>query len=527
MTGHSRFATLLGLIFAVSMTTIDQTIVALAAPTIQQDLGLTGEAIRWAVNSYLLAAAALFVVGGRLSDLFGHRRLVLIGIAAFAATSLLCGIAPAGASAEAWLITTRALQGASAAIMVPAAVGIVVQSFEVARRGRAMAIFFAVTGAMTAIGPIAGGYLTEWTWRAIFWVNIPIAFVGFLLVAMSTAKSDRTSGRIDVVGGLLISAGMLLLVLGLQEVPDLGWDSPVLWVVLFAGVAAVVGFAWYERFPRDPLVRLAAFRSPAFTIAVLSTLIASVAFVPTFYFLSVYGQVSLRQTALQTGLLFLKFFLGFVVASRLGSVLFDRRGARRVLIIGGVVGAVGYGLLAAKAPHLAFDSNAFFNAQTAPLALAGAGIGFMYSPMSTDAVNRAVGATYGEVTALSQSARSFGGALGLALLGSVVAGSFRDALVTSFDNLGLPVGAAQMAADSVSGSNEPSQLAALPAALTKSILASVAQDYASALSPVFTGMTIAMGLLALLGLAYPKAKSRATVGQRNVVPETQREDTRP
>ena len=527
MTGQSRFATLLGLIFAVSMTTIDQTIVALAAPTIQQDLGLTGEAIRWAVNSYLLAAAALFIVGGRLSDLYGHRRLALIGIAAFAGTSFLCGIAPAGNSAEVWLITTRAMQGASAAIMVPAAVGIVVQSFEVARRGRAMAIFFAVTGAMTAIGPIAGGYLTEWTWRAIFLVNIPIAFVGFVLVATSAAKSDRTSGRIDLAGGLLISVGMLLLVLGLQQVPDLGWDSPLLWGVLLAGVAAVVGFAWYERFPRDPLVRLAAFRSPAFTIAVLSTLIASVAFVPTFYFLSVYGQVSLRQTALQTGLLFLKFFLGFVIASRFGSVLFDRRGARRVLIVGGVLGAVGYGLLAARAPQLAFDATAFFNAQTAPLALAGAGIGFMYSPMSTDAVNRAVGASYGEVTALSQSARSFGGALGLALLGSVVAGSFKDSLVTSFDRLGLPAGAAQTAADSVSGSNESAQLATLPAGLAKSILASVAQDYASAVSPVFIGMTIAMVLVALLGLVYPRTDSRATVGRRILESETSREDTRP
>jgi EmrB/QacA subfamily drug resistance transporter len=499
---------LVGLIFAVSMTTIDQTIVALSAPTIANDLQLTHDAIQWAVNVYLLAAAGLFIVGGRLSDLFGHRRLALVGIAGFALTSLLCGLAPAGDLAECWLVAARALQGASGALLVPAAVGIVVQSYDVSRRGRAMAIFFAITGAMTAIGPIAGGYLTEWTWRAIFFVNLPIAGAAFVLVAVTASRSTRTTGRIDLPGAVLITAGMVLLILGLEQSSEWGWGSPVLWVVLGAGAIAVVGFIAWEAHARDPLVRLQAFARPGFSIAIAASLVASIAFVPTFFFLSVYGQVSLRQSALQTGLLFLKFFLGFVIASRFGSVMFDKRGAKPVLLLGGAIGAVGFGLLGAQVSRLDFDAGQFFNAQTLPIALAGAGIGFLYSPVSTDAVNRAIGASYGEVTALSQSARSFGGALGLALFGPLVTSAFTDALVTSFHRLGLPTAAARTASESVSGATgqAQSQLSGLPESLANSIRAAVAQDYASGVRIAFVGMAAAMIVLIALGIVYPRAQ---------------------
>lgn len=510
-TGSARPIVLIGLICAVSMTTIDQTIVALSAPTIQRELGLTHDGIQWAVNVYLLAAAGVFMLGGRLSDLYGHRRLALIGIAAFAATSLLCGLAPSGEGAETWLVTARALQGASGALMVPAAVGIVVQSYPQERRGRAMAIFFAITGAMTAIGPIAGGFLTEWTWRSIFWVNLPIALVAFVLVAAGSGPSRRESGRIDVIGAVLVGAGMTLLVLGLEQAGSWGWNSVGVWITLIGGIVAVALFLIWEPRAADPLVRLAAFRSPQFSIAILSVLVASTAFVPAFFFLSVYGQVSLRQSALNTGLLFLKFFLGFVIASRFGSVLFDRSGAKRVLLLGGACGATGFWMLAAQAPHLDFDAGMFFNPQTAAIALAGAGIGFLYSPMSTDAVNRAVGASYGEVTALSQSARSFGGALGLAVLGSLVSAALQTHIVDSFTALGIPAAAARSAAQMVSGADagSDSALSALPAELAKSVRTAVAQSYADAVQVAFAGMAVAMIVLVVLGVLYPSSR-RAT-----------------
>ena len=171
---YKRLA-LVAMLFAVSMTFIDQTIVAIASPSIQSELDLTRTGTQWAVNAYLLALAATFALGGRLADVMGPRRMVVIGIIGFAGSSALCGATPTGSAAQAWLTTFRALQGVSGALMVPAALAIVVAAFPIAERGRAMALFFGISGGLTAVGPIAGGFLTQWTWRSIFWINVPIA----------------------------------------------------------------------------------------------------------------------------------------------------------------------------------------------------------------------------------------------------------------------------------------------------------------------------------------------------------------
>jgi MFS family permease len=162
--GGSRSLILTAMIFAVAMTFIDQTIVSIAAPTIQHALGLSSSGTQWAINAYLLTLAALFAFGGRLADIAGHRRMVVLGVIIFAGASALCGATPSGGAAEAWLVTFRALQGVGGAIMFPAAIAIVVVTFDLHSRGRALALFFGIAGALTAIGPIAGGYLIEWTW---------------------------------------------------------------------------------------------------------------------------------------------------------------------------------------------------------------------------------------------------------------------------------------------------------------------------------------------------------------------------
>src|SRR5215475_9190586 len=182
MTRSGRLA-LVAMLFAVAMTFIDQTIVAIASPTIQAELSLTNTGTQWVVNSYLLALAATFALGGRLADVIGSRRMVVIGILGFAATSALCGATPTGAAAQTGIVVFRALQGVFGALMIPAAVAVVVAAFPVRERGRALALFFGVSGALTAIGPIAGGFLTQWTWRSIFWINIPVAVLALVLTA--------------------------------------------------------------------------------------------------------------------------------------------------------------------------------------------------------------------------------------------------------------------------------------------------------------------------------------------------------
>ena len=183
--GQPRNLILAAMIFAVAMTFIDQTIVSIAAPQIQRELGLTSTGVQWAINAYLLSLAALFAFGGRLADTVGHRTMVTLGVIVFAGASAMCGLTPKGSLAEAWIVTFRVVQGAGGAIMFPAALAIVVQTFALRERGPALALFFGIAGGLTAVGPILGGYLTQWTWRAIFWVNIPVAVIALVLIAIS------------------------------------------------------------------------------------------------------------------------------------------------------------------------------------------------------------------------------------------------------------------------------------------------------------------------------------------------------
>lgn len=501
--------TLIGLIVAVSMTTIDQTIVALSAPTIESDLGLTHAAMQWAVNSYLIATAAAFLLGGRLADVFGYKTMVQIGVLGFGLTSLLCGLAPAGAYAGAWLITARVLQGVAGAIMFPAAIGIVVQTFPREGRAKAMATFFAITGAMTAVGPIAGGILTEWTWRSVFWVNVPLAVAASVIIAMSAPRSARRDERIDLRGGLTVALGLASIIFGLQQAGSWGWTSPYVIASLVAGIALIVVFVLLELRTTEPLVNLALFGDRGYVMVTLAVLFASMAFFSSFFFLSVYGQVSLELSALNTGLLFGKFFIGFVVAAQVGARRFDRVGARSVLVLGGLIGTIGFGWLAYSVTEIPADPGAFINPQTWPIMLAGAGVGFMLSAASTDAVNRAGGASYGEVTAVTQTMRNFGAALGLALFTTVVTGALTDRLTASFVALGATATDAQQAVDRISGAQVGSGSGSsvfdqLPAAVQQQFLQAVHQGYADAVVWAFAGAAAAMLVVTLLGLCYPK-----------------------
>src|SRR5277367_3289168 len=224
--GGSRNLILAAMIFAVAMTFIDQTIVSIAAPEIQKQLHLTSTGTQWAINAYLLSLAALFAFGGRLADTVGHKRMVTLGVVLFAAASTMCGLTPKGSLAEAWIVTFRVVQGAGGAIMFPAALAIVVQTFPLRERGKALAAFFGIAGGLTAIGPILGGYLTQWTWRAIFWVNVPVAIVALILIAIAKPTTTFKAAPVDYRGLVLIASGVGLSVFGFQQSTIWGWGNP-------------------------------------------------------------------------------------------------------------------------------------------------------------------------------------------------------------------------------------------------------------------------------------------------------------
>jgi MFS family permease len=359
--GGGKTLILAAMIFAVSMTFIDMTIVAIAVPQLQQDLSLSSTGVQWIVNGYLLSLSALFAFGGRLADIAGHRSMVVIGVIVFATASALCGATPTGSAAEPWIIFFRVIQGAGAALMFPAALAIVLGAFPVHERGRALAIFFGIAGGFTSLGPILGGYLTEWTWRAIFWVNIPVAILALVTTAISKPANEKHPAPLDYRGALLISAGMGLAVLGFQQSSVWGWGSPVTWICIAAGIALIAAFARYELRIETPLMQVRSFANRAFAVDNAILFLLMIPFVPLFFFASMYAQISLGESASETGLYLLIFFAGFFVATQWGGKILDTRGARPAVVLGCFVAAVGFALWAKAMPELSVGSQWPFN----------------------------------------------------------------------------------------------------------------------------------------------------------------------
>jgi EmrB/QacA subfamily drug resistance transporter len=420
------------MIFAVAMTFIDQTIVSIAAPKIQHELALSSTDLQWAINAYLLALAALFAFGGRLADTVGNRPMVVIGIVVFAVASALCGLTPTGRLAETWLVTFRAVQGVGGALMYPAALAIVVNAYEVRERGRALALFFGIAGGLTAVGPAVGGYLTVWTWRAIFWINVPVALVALVLIAVAKPASVRRPAPVDYRGLLLVTLGVALSVFGFQQSAQLGWHNPVTGLCIGAGVIALIWFVRVERGMAAPLINLTIFRDRVFLVDNIILAIAMTVFVPVFFFASEYSQIALGDTPSQASLTLLYFFAGFVVAAQVGGRMLDRGGARRPVVLGCALACVALALWADRATTLAIGQQVWC------IVLAGAGMGLMLGQANTDALNRAPATSYGEATGITQTVRNYGASIGLAVLGTILVTVLRAQLATSFVAAGLP-----------------------------------------------------------------------------------------
>ena len=438
--------TLVAMIFAVAMMFIDQTIVALAIPQLDKHLSLSATGGQWIVNGYLLSLAALFLLGGKLADVLGHRRMVTIGVIGFAVCSALCGATPTGSLGEAWLITFRVAQGAFAAMLFPAALAIVVRAFPLSSRGRALAVFFGITGALTAVGPLAGGYLTEWTWRSIFWINVPVAIVALVLIAKAKPAQERRDEPIDFRGAVLAAGAMGGIVLGLQQAGVWGWTDARTLGSIAVGAVLLVAFVLFELRQATPLVQVRIFMQRAFTVDCVVLILMSAVFVPLFFFASVYAQASLGDSATQAGLLLLVFFGGFALAAQWGGRILDKRGAKPAVVLGCLVSAAGFYLWGNSLSDLDFNQQWYW------LSMAGAGLGLVLGPASTDALNRAPDSSYGEVTGVTQTARNFGASLGLAAMGSLFISQNVDRVEKTLTAKGLPTAEADRIAHAITSS---------------------------------------------------------------------------
>ena len=502
---------MIGLIVAVSMTNIDSTIVSLSSQAVQSGLGLTASGIQWIVNAYMLAAAATFPICGHLSDLAGYKRIMLSGTFLFGMGSLCCGLVPANSLSLMLMIFSRALQGIGSAMMFPAAIGILFSYSAENKRAGNMALFFAITGAMTCLGPILGSWLIQYSWRDIFFINLPLALVAIAMIVSMIPKDSPTtepgSQHIDWAGGLAVGLAMIALIVPIQQGSTVGWSDWRIIASFGASLVLFLVFGFWDSHVDNPIIKLRIFRNPPFDISQLAMLVAAVIFQPIMYFLSVYGLLALNRSTLMTSLFILYFFLGFLVSALLGAQLFNRHGMKPVLLIAGLIAATGFSLMSLTAGSLdkGLPSNTVWLSLS--MVVAGAGIGFMFSPSSTDAVNRAINASYGEVTAINQTFKNFGGALGMAMLGPLCTHYFALDIHKALGKYGVSASRAQAIADTIgsgTSAGAQSQFASMPQSMRNMIMPLIRASYASGSSKVF----LAMGCLSLLfiplALLYPR-----------------------
>jgi EmrB/QacA subfamily drug resistance transporter len=420
-------ALLLVVCLAQFMVILDVAIVNVALPSIRNDLHFSSTGLQWVVNAYTLTFAGFLMLGGRSADLLGRRRVLLVGTAVFALTSLLCAVA----SSRGLLIGARAVQGISGAIVSPATLSIITTSFaEGPARNRALGAWVTMGSLGASSGALLGGVLTQWLgWPAIFAINAPLGLIAIVLgLRVIPAGGRRTGPRhFDLLGAVLVTAGLVGITGGIVRSDTLGWGSTGVLLPLAAGAALLAAFALVEgRFARAPLVPLSIFRLPQLRAANLVVILMYAAFFAMWFFLTLYLQQVLHDDPIQTGLEFLPMTGSVFAGSRVAPRLVGRFGVRAVVVAGMVSATAGLILLTGVAPGASYAAVVLPGGVLASL-----GMGLALVPATIAAVQGVPGAQSGLASGLLNTSRLVGGALGLALLSSVATAHTRHEVVSA------------------------------------------------------------------------------------------------
>ena len=460
-------ATILG----SSMAFIDSTVVNVALPAIQSSFHATVVDVQWVVESYGLLLGALILVGGSLGDLFGRRRIFLVGVAIFAAASVACGIA----TNIHQLIIARSIQGVGAALLVPGSLAIISTSFDEKSRGQAIGIWSGFTAITTAVGPVLGGWLVEHaSWRWAFLINVPLA-VAVIVISLWRIPESRsdTAGRLDWLGALLATLGLGGLVNGFIESVNLGWRHPLVFGSLIVGCGGLIAFVFVEAHVASPMAPLTLFKSKSFSGANLLTLFLYAA-IGIFFFLfplnliQVQGYSSTATGAAVLPLILLMFFL-----SRWSGGLVARYGPRGPLIIGPLIAALGFVLFAVPSVGDSYW-KAFFPA----IVVLGFGMAVTVAPLTTVVMNSVDQDRVGTGSGINNAVARVAGVLAIAVLGMVMVNAFGSRLDQTMAHVSLPpdilreihADKIKLAGMQVPAGLEPSTNAAIKAAIGKAFV---------------------------------------------------------
>jgi EmrB/QacA subfamily drug resistance transporter len=406
---------------AFFMTILDVSIVNVALPSIGKDLNFSQENLQWVITAYAIAFGGFLLLGGRAADLLGRRRVFIVGVVIFTAASLVCGLA----QSEGMLIASRAVQGFGGAIISPAALSIVMTSFEEGpERNKALGVWGALGGSGAAVGVLAGGILTDYlSWRWIFFVNVPVGIVVLLLTPRIVPESRRDGGErhYDALGAVLVSTGLALLVYAISEAPKVGWSTARTILLLIAAVALLIGFLVNERRIHDPLMPFHIFRVRTVAGAnAVGFLLGAVIFA-NFFLLTLYVQDVLGFSPIKTGLTFLATAGTAVLAAGAAQALTTKFGPKPIIIIGLAL------LTGAMIWYSQIPEHGHYASDLLPgYLMVGVGIAFAFVPVSIAALAGVVEREAGLASGLINTSQQIGGAIGTAVASTVFASHLKS-----------------------------------------------------------------------------------------------------
>jgi len=419
---NRKWWTLGAMCFALFMIMLDNTVVNVALPSIQRDLGASISGLEWTINGYTLSFAVLLATGGRLGDIFGRRRMFLFGVVIFALSSATAGLAQGATD----LVISRVVQGVGAALMMPGTLSIITDAFPAHERGKAMGTWAGVSALALAVGPVLGGFLTEHvSWRAIFYLNIPVAVGAVTATIFAVRESrDTTVGRdVDYLGVATLTGSLTALVLALVEGNSWGWGSPAIIGLLAAAVLGAIAFVQVELWVKAPMVEFRFFADRNFLGAVVVALIITFAMMGVFFFLALYMQDILRYSPLEAGVRFLPSTLMIVGVAPVAGRLADRFGPRWLIVAGLSI----LTLSLYSFTGIAVDSG--YLDLLPGFMLLGIGIALTMSPMTSAAMNAVSVQKAGIASGVLSMFRMVGGSLGVAVTGAI----FQAAAGSSFE----------------------------------------------------------------------------------------------
>ena len=405
------------------MVILDATIVNVALPSIQADLDISESSLQWIVNAYALLFGGFLLLGGRAGDLIGRKRIFLAGLVLFTAASLLCALAPN----ETWLILSRGLQGLGAALVSPAALSIVMTTFaEGKERTKAMGVWAAIAVGGGAVGLVLGGLLVEtlsWPW--IFFVNVPVGIVAFVLSVRSVpeSKDEHMHRSFDLAGAATVTAGLVSLVYGIVRSSASGWGSAEVLGFLGLAVVLLASFLVIERRSREPLVRLSIFSVKTVRAANVAMFVVAAGLFAMFFFNTLYVQRVLGFSPLEAGFAFVPFTAGVIIGASLSQKLVPALGAREVPLIGVGLGAAGLLLFLRLTPDSSYLTDLLPG-----ILLTSVGMGLVFVPVTLIATSGVPVDDAGLASGLFNTSQQIGGALGLALLSTLATNRTSDEL---------------------------------------------------------------------------------------------------